>query len=151
MSPRSRGSVRLRSRDPAVAPRIDIAHLREPADLRRMVEATVVARQLSRSPELAELVTDTELAPGIGIRDDDEAGLAASIRTRVGSYHHPVGSCAMGRDPDAGAVVGCHGAVHGVENLWIADASIMPTIPNANTNLTTIVIAERIASWLLRP
>ena len=54
----------------------------------------------------------------------------------------------MGPDPDTGAVVTERGAVHGIDRLWVADASIMPTIPAANTNLPTIVVAERIAGWL---
>lgn len=54
-------------------------------------------------------------------------------------YFHPVGTCAMGSVVDVG------GRVHGFENLYVADASIMPTIPRANTNLSTIAIAERIA------
>jgi choline dehydrogenase-like flavoprotein len=74
--------------------------------------------------------------------------LATSIRQRLGTYHHPVGTCAMGADPHSGAVVDARGAVFGVDNLWVADASVMPTIPSANTNLTTIVLAQRIAEWL---
>ncbi|PWU46675.1 hypothetical protein DLJ46_17205 [Micromonospora globispora] len=66
----------------------------------------------------------------------------------VGSYHHPVGTCAMGPDPERGAVVDSRGAVHGVRGLWVADASVMPTIPSANTHLSTIVVAERIGAWL---
>jgi len=54
----------------------------------------------------------------------------------------------MGPDPGTGAVVNSRGAVHGIERLYVADASVMPTIPAANTNLPTIVVAERIASWL---
>ena len=148
---RSRGSVRLRSADPADPPRIDIAHLRHPEDMTRMIEATRHARQLSRTPPLAGFVTGAELAPGPAISDDDTAGLARSIRQRAGSYHHPVGTCAMGPDPGHGAVVDARGAVHGIDRLWVADASVMPTIPAANTNLTTIVIAERIAQGLPAP
>jgi choline dehydrogenase len=148
---RSRGSVRLRSADPADPPHIDIAHLRHPEDMTRMIEATRHARGLSRTPPLAGFVTGAELAPGPAISDDDTAGLARSIRERAGSYHHPVGTCAMGPRPDDGAVVDSRGAVHGVGRLWVADASVMPTIPAANTNLTTIVIAERIAQGLSAP
>jgi choline dehydrogenase-like flavoprotein len=54
----------------------------------------------------------------------------------------------MGPDPEAGAVVDAHGYVYGVEHLWVIDASIMPTIPAANTNLPTIMVAERCAAWL---
>jgi len=148
---RSRGSVRLRSADPADPPRIDIAHVRHPEDMTRMIEATRHARRLSRTPPLAGFVTGAELAPGPAISDDDTAGLAGSIRDRVGSYHHPVGTCAMGPRPDDGAVVNARGAVHGIDRLWVADASVMPAIPAANTDLTTIVIAERIAHGLSAP
>ena len=54
----------------------------------------------------------------------------------------------MGPDPDAGAVVDARGAVHGVDDLYVADASIMPSIPTATTNIPTIMVAERIAEWL---
>lgn len=148
LSVRSRGSVRLRSRDPADPPRIDVAHLRDDEDLQRMVEATLEARRLSRTPPLSDLVLGPEISPGVGVRDEDRAGLARSIRSRVGSYHHPVGTCAMGPDPAGGAVVGPRGAVHGVDGMWVADASVMPAIPSANTNLSTIAVAERIATWL---
>src|SRR4029077_18925282 len=109
------------------------------------------ARRLSRIPPLAGFVTGAELAPGPAISDDDTAGLARSIQARAGSYHPPVGTCAMGPNPDHGHVVDAHGAVHGINGLWVADASVMPAIPAANTNLSTIVIAERIAQWLSAP
>jgi choline dehydrogenase len=57
----------------------------------------------------------------------------------------------MGPNPDHGHVVDAHGAVHGINGLWVADASVMPAIPAANTNLSTIVIAERLALWLSAP
>jgi choline dehydrogenase len=146
--PYSRGWVRLRSADPADPPRIDVAHLRHPDDMRRMIEATLLARAISRTAPLDGLVDGTELTPGPAISDDDTDAIAASIASRVDTYHHPVGTCSMGRDPGTGAVVDAHGRVHGIEHLYVADASIMPAIPSANTNLPTIMIAERIASWL---
>lgn len=145
---RSRGSVRLRSADPAAPPRIDPGHLREPADLDRMIEATLHARRLSRTPPLSDIVTGAELNPGAHISDEDTTALARSIRTRVGSYHHPVGTCRMGPDAAAGAVVDARGAVHGIDALWVADASVMPSLPSANTHLSTVVVAERIANVL---
>jgi choline dehydrogenase len=148
LAPRSRGSLRLRSADPADPPRIDPAHLRHPDDVARMVEVTRVARRISRTPPLADLLLGPEINPGAGIGDDDVDGLALSIRRRVSSCHHPVGTCAMGPDPAGGAVADARGAVHGIESLYVADAAVMPTIPAANTNLPTIVVAERIASWL---
>jgi choline dehydrogenase len=149
LSARSRGSVRLRSADPGAPPRIETGHLREVADLHRMIEATLHARRLSRTAPLSDIVTGPELSPGPHISDDDTAALARSIRTRVGSYHHPVGTCRMGPDPTAGAVVDVGGAVHGIDALWVADASIMPTLPSANTHLSTIVVAERVARTLI--
>jgi choline dehydrogenase len=145
---RSRGSVRLRSADPAAPPRIDPRHLREPTDLDRMIEATLHARRLSRTPPLSDIVTGAELNPGGHISDEDTTALARSIRTRVGSYHHPVGTCRMGPDAAAGAVVDARGAVHGIDALWVADASVMPSLPSANTHLSTVVVAERIANVL---
>jgi choline dehydrogenase len=146
LSPRSRGSVRLRSTDPATPPRIDPAYLRHPDDLSRMVEATREARRISRTPPLADLIPAPEISPGAQIADDTD--LTRSILNRVSPYHHPVGTCAMGTDPDNGAVVTARGAVHHITGLWVADASVMPTIPSANTNLPTIVVAERIAACL---
>ena len=148
LSPTSRGRVRLRSADPDDPPRIDAAYLRTDEDVRRMVEATRHARLLARTAPLANLVQGDEIAPGSAVPDDDD-GLAASIRARVDSYHHPVGTCAMGARPDAGAVVDATGAVHGTDGLWVADASVMPTLPASNTNLTAMLIGDRIASWLL--
>jgi choline dehydrogenase len=113
------------------------------------VEATRHARVLSRTAPLSTFVEGAELSPGPAISDDDDDGLAASIRARVGSYHHPVGTCAMGPRADDGAVVDPRGAVHGIDGVWVADASVLPTLPVANTNVTTMVVGDRIASWLL--
>jgi choline dehydrogenase len=139
VKPLSRGSVKLRSADLAASPRIDPAHLRHEADLRRMAEAVSEARRLCQTPGFSELITGRELAPG------DAPSFEAAIRSRVDTYHHPVGTCRMGPDAESGAVVDATGAVHGVAGLVIADASIMPEIPAANTNLPVIMVAERIA------
>jgi choline dehydrogenase len=113
-----------------------------------LVEATIVARQLARTEPLARCVLGTELAPGPTVGDDDQEGIAASVRARVSTYHHPVGTCRMGPDPDDGAVVDARGQVYGIDRLHVVDASVMPTIPSANTNLPTIMVAERMAAWL---
>jgi choline dehydrogenase len=148
MKPRSRGRLWLRSSDPNTAPHIDARHLRHPDDMARAVEGVLSARRLLRSAPLAELVAGKELVPAPGVADDDIYGLTAAIRAHLGTYHHPVGTCRMGPDPADGAVVDARGRVHGVDGLWVADASIMPDIPSANTNLPTIMVAERIADWL---
>ncbi|MDQ3945307.1 MAG: GMC family oxidoreductase, partial [Actinomycetota bacterium] len=148
VQPSSRGWLRIRSADPAAPPRIDVAHLRHPDDLARMLEAILLARRISRTEPLAGMVAGAELFPGPAIADGDEPALAAAIAGRVNTYHHPVGTCRMGPDPDGGAVVDSRGQVYGVEQLFVADASVMPAIPSANTNLPTIMLAERIAAWL---
>jgi choline dehydrogenase-like flavoprotein len=87
LSVRSRGSVHPRSADPADPPRIDIAHLRHPEDVTRMIEATRHARLLSRTPPLAGFITGAELTPGLAISDDDIASAASfpdpGARSRV--------------------------------------------------------------------
>ena len=149
-APKARGSVRLRSNDPSDPPLIRTPLLDHDEDVARMVEATVLARTLSRTPPLADFVSGQELAPGPDIADDDFEALSESIRARVAPYHHPVGTCAMGPDPGRGAVVDTHGVVHGLDGLWVGDASIMPTIPSAGTNLSTVIVATKIGEHVAR-
>jgi choline dehydrogenase len=149
--PHSRGQVRLATTDPAVQPEIDLNYLAHPEDLRRMVDGLRLIWRLSRTAPLAEffgralpregiMPTDTLLA------SDTEA--AAFARAIVTTIFHPVGTARMGPDGDDGAVVDQYCRVRGVDNLLVADASVMPNIPRANTNLTCIVIGERAADWL---
>jgi choline dehydrogenase-like flavoprotein len=146
MKPASTGSLRLRSRDPAAAPIIDHGYLTHPEDMPRVTYAVRVAEQLARTLPLSDLIV-TQLFP----QPEDGASAAqreATIRSNIGTYFHPVGTCRMGPASDATAVVDAHGAVHGVVGLSVVDASIMPTIPAANTNLPTLMLAERCAAWL---
>jgi choline dehydrogenase len=144
MKPCSSGRLWLRSADPAAAPCIDLGFFTDPADMPRMIEAVRLARLLARTPLLADLVLD-EIVPGPAV---DEEALEDVIRAGAVNYHHPVATCRMGPAGDPGAVVDARGRVHGIERLWVVDASIMPTIPAANTNLPTIMVAERCAAWL---
>jgi choline dehydrogenase len=144
MKPLARGSVHLAAREPEAPLRIDSGFLDHPADTPRLLHAMRVARRLAATPPLASFVLE-ETFPGREVSDGD-AELEAAMRSRVRTYFHPVGTCRMGHDPFA--VVDPRGAVHGVEALWVIDASIMPTIPSANTNLPTMVLAERCAAWL---
>lgn len=91
---------------------------------------------------LRELVSTTDGA------EDSAAQLEALVREKARTYFHPVGTCRMGPTVDEGAVVDARARVHGVEGLFVVDASIMPTIPAANTNLPTLMLAERCAAWL---
>jgi len=144
--PLSRGTVRLRSSDPSDRPEVDFRMLTEPADLVRLVEG------LERAIDLASSPAFTRSYRGIGLLDATRSGdremLEGYIRTTVGGWYHASGTCRMGRDPDNGDVVDAHLQVHGVDALHVVDASVMPTVPRAPTNLSAIAIGERAAELL---
>jgi choline dehydrogenase len=148
MKPRSRGRLWLDSADPEAVPHVDPAYLSDPSDVRRTIEGIVAVRTLLRTPPLSDLVAGPELRPATGIADDDAAGIEAGVRATYDTYYHQAGTCRMGPDPAGGDVVDAAGSVYGVGELFVADASIMPDIPSANTNLPTIMIAERVAALL---
>jgi len=147
LQPRSRGWLRLRSTDPEDPPRIDLGHLDEDADLDRMVEAVSEARRIVSTPPFDEVADLLTMTPSRAVLDDD-CDLRAWLRRSVWTYHHVVGSCRMGLDPASGDVVDAGGRVHGATDLVVADASIMPAIPSANTNLPTMMVAHRIAGLI---
>lgn len=142
VAPESRGTLRLASRDPLDAPLIDDNYLATDRDRRRMLEATKLARALAADPALAPLLAD-ELAPGYDGGDDSE--LMRIVESNFAVYGHPTSTVPMGGPADPWAVVDSRGAVTGVSGLRVVDASIMPEGPSTVTNLTTIMIAERIA------
>jgi choline dehydrogenase len=150
MTPRSRGSVTLRSRDPGIEPRIEHRYTSDPEGHDRAVlrEGLRIARELAAQPVLRELL-GAELSPGSMV--DEDASLEHWIDGAIEHYYHPVGTCAMGSERDPAAVTDARGRVHGLENVFVADCSIMPVIPRANTNLPAVVVGERIAGWLLGP
>jgi choline dehydrogenase len=143
LRPRSRGRVRLASLDPLAAPRIRVNLLGEPEDLAAMLAAVRSARRVGTLDPLRALADGAERWAGAGIEDDAE--LADAVRRSVWTYHHACGTCAMGPEPEQGAVVDARGAVYGVPGLWVADASIMPVIPSGNTHLPTLMVAEHLA------
>jgi choline dehydrogenase-like flavoprotein len=136
MKPASRGSVRLNTSDPRAPLRIDHGFLSNPDD------AAVLAEGVERLREIAATGAVRRLA-GRETRPGPEVDAMTHIRAAVRGFFHPVGTCAIG------LVVDGLGRVHGLDGLAIADASIMPTIPRANTNLSTIALAERIADTLV--
>ncbi|MER3513216.1 MAG: hypothetical protein C4310_01395, partial [Chloroflexota bacterium] len=119
VKPLSRGSLRLRSSDPAAAPLIDLGFFTDPGDMLRLVHAVRVARQLAKTPPLSDVALQ-EIFPGPQITDA-AADLEAAIRTKAGTYFHPVGTCRMGSAADATAVVDSRGSVHGIEGLSVVD------------------------------
>ena len=145
MKPASRGSVRIDSRDPGALPIVDHGFLSDPAghDAGALVDGIHLARRLATTSVMDELLQD-ELVPGaLG-----EDALASHVAGSVVGYWHPVGTCKMGPETDAGSVVDASARMHAFTNVYVADASIMPTIPRANTHLPVIAIAERIADLL---
>jgi choline dehydrogenase len=147
MKPASTGAVRLRSPDPWEPLEIDLGLISDPeaADLAVVVEGVEIARRFAAAETLGGLIAG-EARPGPQEATGDQ--LAAYVRDNVRGYFHGVGTCRIGPEGDPRAVVDASGAVRGLERLHVCDASIMPTIPRANTNLTTIAIAERIAELL---
>ena len=143
MAPDSRGSVKLASKDPQEAPLIDPGFLRDGRDLDRLEAGLLMIRQATASAAFSGAHT-AEVWPGADV--GTRAGLRDYIRHTIDSYHHPVGTCRMG--PDPGAVVDLELRVRGVSGLRVADASVMPTIPNAHPAATVLAIAERAADLI---
>lgn len=132
---RSFGRVSLASADPTDVPTVEPALLEHPDDVAAMLGGLELVQRLTAHPAQAAfygpLVTP---APGTDPADH--------IRDSYISYYHGVGTCRMGPADDPGAVVDPRLRVHGVEGLWIADASVLPTVPHANTNLAAILVGE---------
>lgn len=138
--PRSRGSVRLRSCDPADPPLIDPAYLTDPYDVKVQLNAVRAARRIAGAKPLRSYWS-VEVLPGASVQEED--ALIASIRANSGCIWHPVGTCRMGTGKHD--VVDSALRVHGIERLRVADASIMPRITSGNTNAPAIMIAEKAA------
>ncbi len=146
--PLSRGELRVTSADPDERPILDHGYLSDSGgqDLDVLIDGVILARETASQPSVRRLL-GREVWPGPS--RTSRAQLAESVRRNFTHYNHPVGTCRMGPQRDLDAVVDARGGVHGIHNLFVADASIMPVIPRANTNMPTLVIGERIARWLL--
>jgi choline dehydrogenase len=146
--PLSRGELRVTSADPHERPILDHGYLSDSGgqDLDVLIDGVILARETASQPSVRRLL-GREVWPGPS--RTSRAQLAESIRRNFTHYNHPVGTCRMGPQRNHDAVVDARGRVHGIDNLFVADASIMPVIPRANTNMPTLVIGERIARWLL--
>jgi len=141
-----KGELTLQSADPHVQPRLNYNYYQEAEDLRRMREAIRLGVQVAEQPGFAGMLlerimpTDEELA-------SDEL-LDNWLRHNSGTSHHVSGTCKMGPDSDPMAVVDQRLRVKGVEGLRVADASVMPDCIRANTNATTLMIAERVSDYI---
>lgn len=143
LRPKSRGSVHLASSDPYAEPVIDQRLLDHPDDAKSLVNGIRLARKWLAAPALAAY-NKQELVPGVECQSDEE--ILQACRDHLGNGFHPVGTCKMGSDDMA--VVGPDLKVHGLENLRVVDASIMPTLVSGNTNAPTIMIAEKAADMI---
>lgn len=138
---RNRGRVYLKSKDPDELPGVDSRMLEHPEDLKAMVEAMHFIDEMVHKGPAREFYGPL-IQPGL----NDQWGKFA--RSTYDSYHHGVGTCMMGPASNPMAVVDEKLRVHGMENLWVGDASIMPTVSHANTNLTSIMIGERLSDFV---
>ena len=141
--PDSRGSLSLRTADPADRPLIHANYLSAPADQHLMIAGARIARQIARAAPLAALVEE-ELLPPAGA-DSDEA-LLDFVRATGTTVYHPCGTCRMGSDDDA--VVDPKLRLRGLDGLRIADASVMPLVPSSNIQPAVMMIAERAAEFI---
>ena len=141
-----KGEVRLTANDPHVQPSLNYHYLEEERDVERLREAVHISLQLLEHQAFGSIV-DKVLQPSPEDLASDEA-LDDYMRRTVFNTTHASGTCKMGPSSDPMAVVDQHLSVHGLENIKVADASVMPNVIRANTNCTTIMIGERCAEWI---
>jgi choline dehydrogenase len=144
LRPEGRGTVHIKSPDPTAPPAIQFNFLASDYDFEALIYGTRLSRKIAEQPALKPFVLD-EVIPGTAVQSDDE--IVEEIRVRGVSNLHPVGTCRMGREPDA--VVDPRLRVHGIQGLRVADASIMPQVPGGNTNAPSIMIGEKCAAMIL--
>jgi choline dehydrogenase len=147
LRPTSRGTLRLRSREPADPPRIKPNYLSTDEDRRIAASAIRLTRRIAAQPALARFHPE-EYLPGGAVHDDDEAGLVKAAGDIGTTIFHPVGTAKMGLSSDPMTVVDERLRVAGIERLRVIDASVMPAITSGNTNAPTMMIAEKGAALL---
>jgi choline dehydrogenase len=141
-----RGELRLRSADPHDAPIIDNRFCEDDRDTSRLVSCFKDTLAFTRTKPLADLIEQVTFPDPARPLDDDV--IAQLVRKLSGSGYHPSGTVKMGPATDPLAVVDQYGCCHALDGLVVADASIVPGVPRANTNLTCIMIGEKVGEWL---
>jgi choline dehydrogenase len=144
LRPESRGSLRIKSADPEVAPEIRINYLATETDRNANVEGLKILRKILQAPALRAFTVE-EVEPGPKISSDEE--LLNFCRLRGSTVYHPTSTCRMGNDPLA--VVDARLRLRGLEALRVIDASIMPDLVSGNTNAAIIMIAEKASRMIL--
>ncbi len=140
------GELRLASADPHIQPDLDYGFLQDPWDRERARESIRILAQLVENEAYKDLLEGL-ITPTEQDLESDES-LDAWMMLHVGTSQHISGTCKMGPESDPMAVVDQYCKVRGLEGLRVVDASVMPDVVRANTNATTIMIAERVADWL---
>ena len=144
LRPESRGSLRIKSADPSVAPEIRINYLATETDRLAFVEGFKILRTILGAPALKPYVVE-ELEPGPKVASDED--ILSFCRQRGSTVYHPTSTCRMGNDPLA--VVDQRLRLRGMDGLRVVDASIMPDLMSGNTNAPTIMIAEKGSDMIL--
>jgi choline dehydrogenase len=141
------GDISLRSSEPNDHPILNYDYLTHPEDLRRMREAVRLCIKITERSEFEEILK-FRVQPGDDELNSDDL-LNQWLLSNVSTQHHSSGTCKMGPDNDPMAVVDKDGKIHGMKNIRVVDASIMPDVVRANTNATTIMIAEKISAQMM--
>ena len=144
LRPESTGSIALATPDPFAPPKIYANYLAAETDRRCTTAAIAFARKLAATPPLADYVA-AEVQPGPDYATD--ADLLAFARKHGATIFHPAGTCRMGVDDEA--VVDPRLRLRGIDGLWVADCSIMPTLVSGNTNVPAIMIGEKASDMIL--
>ena len=146
LRPNSRGTVRLASADPAIAPLLDPNYWSDPHDRRMAIKGLRLAREILSQPAMKRYV-QSEVLPGARHSTDQELFDYACANAKTD--HHPVGTCRMGPSDHPASVVTPDLKLIGLEGLRVVDASVMPFVPSGNTNAPTIMVAEKAADHIL--
>ena len=142
----SAGRLRLASTDPHTQPVLNYDYLSDPYDRERMRGAVRAGLRIADHPLFKDIIVERLNPTDADLVSDD--ALDNWLLRNVGTQHHSSGTCKMGPAADPMAVVDQYCRVHGLENLRVVDASVMPDVIRANTNATTIMIGERVADWM---
>ena len=143
--PTSRGEINIDNGDSRINPKIKMNYLSTPEDRKVTANGLKLIRKIVLESNIFKKYDPEEFRPGIHIQDDEELVKAASDYAQT--IFHPVGTCKMGNDENS--VVNDRLLAHGLQNLRIVDASIMPNITSGNTNAPTIMIAEKAADMII--
>ena len=147
MRPAYRGRITLRSADPMAPPVIHHRQLSTDDDIQQIVEGIGIAREILAQSPMAEYLT-SEVRPGPQLNDPEE--LRGYVRMAAIPMYHPVGTAKIGQADDPMAVVDSDLQVIGVDGLWVADASVFPTLPAGNTNATAIMVGDKGSDHVLK-